>query len=87
MHQFTVMANLHDLLESDDVPGMGGEKKTNKYKEAMFSTIDYTLNRNISDPVGSEHHFKSFFLLNLLYFFFFKYIMTTKIKSGSVAPT
>lgn len=73
MHQFTVMANLHDLLESDDVPGMGGKKKTNKYKEAMFSTIDYTLNRNISDPVGSEHyHFKSFvFFKSPLYFFFF----------------
>lgn len=46
----------------------GGGRKTNMYKEAMFSTIDYTLNRNISDPVGSErYHFKSFYIF--IYFF------------------
>lgn len=59
----------------------GGGRKTNMYKEAMFSTIDYTLNRNISDPVGSErYHFKSFYIfifLNLLksfYLFFFNIV-------------
>lgn len=69
MHRFTMTANLRVLLVSDNVLGLGGwvggeERKTNMYKEAMFSTIDYTLNRNISDPVGSErYHFKSFYIL------------------------
>lgn len=75
MHWFTVTAILRVLLVSDNVLGLGGwvgggGRMTNMYKEAMFSTIDYTLNRNISDPVGSErYHFKSFyifFFLNLL---------------------
>lgn len=58
--------------------GLGG-RKTNMYKEAMFSTIDYTLNRNISDPVGSErYHFKSFFILiffkpPIIFFFLISY--------------
>lgn len=54
----------------------GGGRKTNMYKEAMFSTIDYTLNRNISILLAVNVIISKAFIFFILFkppiiFFFF----------------
>ena len=98
MHWFTITVNLCYLLLKAPSERIwqcflwnGWKRPTSikKLRYSFFLWIDYTLNTNISDHVGSEH-FKSNMFSSSFFFIPLKMFYTSwllKIKSGSVAPT